>query len=185
MICPTTPTGSRTTIESALSGTSSVSPWIFVGQAAVVLEAVRGVGDVELGLDDRLAHVARLELREPGGLRTNGLGDLEEQRAAIPAPRLCGHGPSSNAVPRGLRRPCRHRRRSPRARVPITSPFAGLTTSRVFPSAADVHRPPIHMSKCRHHELQSLPAVSVQPGGIDGGSAYRAVATRERTAAAR
>ena len=52
-------------------------------QAAVVLEAGRDVGDVELGLDDRLAAVARLELGQLVGAVADDLRELEEDAAAV------------------------------------------------------------------------------------------------------
>ena len=52
-------------------------------EAAVVLEARRDVGDVELGLDDRLAGVARLELGELVGALAHDLRELEQDAAAI------------------------------------------------------------------------------------------------------
>ena len=52
-------------------------------QAAVVLEAGRDVGDVELGLDDRLAGVARLELGQLVGAVADDLRELEQDAAAV------------------------------------------------------------------------------------------------------
>ncbi len=87
------------------------------GQAAVVLEAVRGVGDVELRLDDRLAHVAGLELGQLGGARADRLGDLEEQRAAL-APGPARERPVVEGGARVRHRVARRLLSPPRARWP-------------------------------------------------------------------
>jgi hypothetical protein len=52
-------------------------------KAAVVLEARRDVGDVELGFDDRLARIARLELGELGRAFAHDPGEREEDAPAI------------------------------------------------------------------------------------------------------
>ncbi len=52
-------------------------------EPAVILEAVRRIEDVELCFDDRFAHVARVRFGKGGCLRPDGLGNLEEQRAAF------------------------------------------------------------------------------------------------------
>ena len=92
------------------------------GEPAVVLEAVRGVGDVELGLDDRLAHVAGVGLGQrrpflrgsprppcragrPARVRTTARTGRCRTRPAPPRPR--------RARPRG---PLRGRSQSPRRR---------------------------------------------------------------------
>src|SRR5206468_4676167 len=52
-------------------------------QPAVILEAGRDVRDVELGLDDRFAGVARFELSELAGPAAHDLRQLEEYATAI------------------------------------------------------------------------------------------------------
>ena len=73
MIWPATPIGSRSARLIALSGTGMHVAVNLGREAAVVLEAGRDVGDVELRLDDRLAGVARLELGELGGALADDL----------------------------------------------------------------------------------------------------------------
>ena len=94
------------------------------GEPGVVLEAVRGVGHVELRLDDRLAHVAGLGLRQLGGPLPDRLGHLVEQRPPL-APRPLREGP---VVEGGAR--LRHRRADivrtpPRARSPASIDWPG------------------------------------------------------------
>ena len=52
-------------------------------EPAVVLEAGRDVGDVEFGLDDRLAAVARFEFGELVGAVADDLRELEQDASAI------------------------------------------------------------------------------------------------------
>ena len=55
----------------------------FGGEAAVVLEAGRDVGDVVFGFDDRLAGVAAFEFGKRGGVLADFFGELEEDAAAV------------------------------------------------------------------------------------------------------
>ena len=52
-------------------------------EPAVVFEARRDVGHVEFRFDDRLAAVARLELRQFAGAIAHDLRELEQHAAAI------------------------------------------------------------------------------------------------------
>ena len=100
------------------------------GQAAVVLEAGRDVGDVELGLDDRLAAVARFELGQLVGTVADDLRELEQDAAAI----LGGRRPSTDLRRTRRARPSRRGRRRPAdmsGTRAMTSVVAGSITSIV------------------------------------------------------
>ncbi len=70
------------------------------GEAAVELEAVGGVGDVELGLGQRLPAALDLERGELGSLGLDGPGELDEELAAIERARLAP-GAVVERLPRG------------------------------------------------------------------------------------